>query len=124
VVLHGCDTCSATVNAERRLKEFQQRILRRIFRPKRYEDTGNCSKLHNEELNYFYSSPSIRVFAMMTWKRVRLARHVARMKANRIGGRLLVGNQEGKGPQNKQTPWPLVRERTILTERPPLVDEI
>ena len=59
VVLYGCETWSFTLREERRLKMFENRVLRRIFGPKRDEVTGECRKLHNEELNDLYFSPNI-----------------------------------------------------------------
>ena len=59
VVLYGCETWSLTLREERRLRVFENRVLRRIFGPKREEVTGKWRKLHNEELNNLYSSPNI-----------------------------------------------------------------
>jgi len=59
VVLYGCKTWSLTLRDERRLRVFENRVLRRIFGPKRDEVTGEWRKLHNEELNNLYSSPNI-----------------------------------------------------------------
>jgi hypothetical protein len=59
VVLYGCETWSLMLREEHGLRVFENRVLRRIFRPKRDEVTGNCRKLHNEELHGLYSSPSI-----------------------------------------------------------------
>jgi hypothetical protein len=59
VVLYGCETCSLTLRDEHRLSVFENRMLRRIFRLKRDEVTGEGRKLHNEELRNWYSSPSI-----------------------------------------------------------------
>ena len=74
-VLCGCETWSLTLREERRLWLFDNRVLRRIFGPKRDEVTGEWSKLHNEELNDLYSSPNIvRVIKSRT---MRWAGHVA-----------------------------------------------
>jgi hypothetical protein len=75
---------------------FENKVLRRIFRPKRDEMTGEWRKLHNEELRDLYSSPSlIRIFKS---KWIRWAGHVAGMGKNRNAYRLLVGKPEGKKP--------------------------
>jgi hypothetical protein len=58
-VLYGCKTWSLTLRGEHRLRVFENRVLRRIFGPKRDEVTGGLRKLHNEELHNLYSSPSI-----------------------------------------------------------------
>ena len=59
VALYGCETWSLILWEERRLKMFENMVLRRIFGPKRVKVTGELRKLHNEELNVLYSSPSI-----------------------------------------------------------------
>jgi hypothetical protein len=58
VVLYGCETWSLTLREEHRLRVFQNRVLRKIFGPKREED-GSWRKLHNDELHNLYSSPNI-----------------------------------------------------------------
>jgi hypothetical protein len=59
VALYGCETLSLTLREEHRLRVFENRVLRRIFGPKRDEVTGGRGKLHSEELHGLYSSPSI-----------------------------------------------------------------
>jgi hypothetical protein len=59
VVLYGFETWSLTLREECRLRVFENRVLRRIFGPKREEGTGEWRKLYNEELNDLYSSPNI-----------------------------------------------------------------
>jgi hypothetical protein len=58
VVLYGCGTWSLTLREEHRLRVFENRVLRKIFGPKREED-GSWRKLHNDELHRLYSSPNI-----------------------------------------------------------------
>ena len=58
-VLYGCETWSLTLREEHRLRMSENRVLRRIFGPKRDGVTGQWRKLHNEELNDLYSSPNI-----------------------------------------------------------------
>jgi hypothetical protein len=58
VVLYGCETWSLTLREEHRLRVFENRVLRKIFGPKRDEVTGRWRKLH-EELHGLYSSPNI-----------------------------------------------------------------
>jgi hypothetical protein len=59
VVLYGCETWSLTLREEHRLRVFENRVLRRIFGPRKDEVTGDWRKLHNEELHNLYSSPNI-----------------------------------------------------------------
>ena len=58
-VLYGCEIWSLTLREERRLRVFEDRVLRRVFVPKRDEVTGEWRKLRNERLNDLYCSPSI-----------------------------------------------------------------
>jgi hypothetical protein len=95
VVLCGCETWSLTKRLERRLKEFENRVLRRIFGPKWDEVTREWGKLHNEELNDLYSP---NIFRVITSRRVRWPRHIAGMEDSRDVLRFLVGKPEGKRP--------------------------
>jgi hypothetical protein len=73
---------------------FENRVLRRIFGPKRDEVTGGWRKLHNEELHNLYASPSI--IKMIKSRRMRWAGHVARMREKWNTYRILEGKPEGK----------------------------
>jgi hypothetical protein len=75
---------------------FENRVLRRIFGPKRDEVTGEWRKLHNEELHNFYSSPDI--IRQVKSRRIRWAGHVARMGKERKVYKVWVGKPEGKRP--------------------------
>jgi len=94
VALHGCETWSLTLKEECRLKVSENRVLRRIFRPKRNTVTREWTKIHKEELNVLYSSPNI--FQVIKSRRMRLTRHVACMGEGRGIYRFLVGKPEGK----------------------------
>jgi hypothetical protein len=76
-VLYGCETLSVTLREEQRLRVFENRVLRRIFGPKRDYATGEWRRLHNEELNDLYSSRNI--IRVIKSRRMRWAGHVARM---------------------------------------------
>jgi hypothetical protein len=77
VVLYGCETWSLTLREKHRLRIFENSVLRRIFGPKRDEVTGEWRRLHKEEFNDLYSSPSI--IRVIKSNRMRWAGHVARM---------------------------------------------
>jgi hypothetical protein len=83
-----------TLREEHRLRVFDSRVLRRIFGPKRDEVTGDWRRLHNEELNDLYSSPSI--IRVIKSRRLRWAWHVTRMGEERDAYRILVGRPEGR----------------------------
>ena len=74
---------------------FENRVLRRVFGPKRDEVTREWRKLHNEDLNDLYSSPNL--FQVIKSRRMRWAGHVARM-VERRGVYILLGKPEDKGP--------------------------
>src|SRR5215813_648463 len=96
VVLYGCETWSLTLREERRLRVFENSVLRTVFGPKRDEVTGEWRKLHNEELSDLYSLPNI--VRVVKSRRMRWAGHVARMGEGRGVHRVLVGKPEGKRP--------------------------
>jgi hypothetical protein len=75
---------------------FENRVLRRIFGPKRDEVRGEWRRLHNEELNDLYSSTNI--IRVIKSRRMRLAGHVARMGEERGAYRIFVGRPEGRRP--------------------------
>ena len=77
MVLYGCETWSLTLTEERRLRVFENRVLRKVFGPKRDEVTGEWRKLHKDEPNDLYSLPNI--VRVVTSRRMRWAGHVARM---------------------------------------------
>jgi hypothetical protein len=95
-VLYGCKTCSLTLKEEHRLRAFENKVLRRIFGPRRDEVTGGWRKLHNGELRELYSSPSF--IRIMKARKMKWVEHIARMGENRNEYRLLVGKPEGRRP--------------------------
>jgi hypothetical protein len=94
VVSYGCETWSLTLREKRRPSVFENRVLRRVFGPKRDEVTVEWRNLHNEELNDLYFLPNI--VRVVKSRRMRWAVHVARMEENRVVHRVLVGKPEGK----------------------------
>jgi len=81
---------------ERKLRVFENMVLRRIFGPKRDEATGEWRRLHYEELNDLYSSPNIA--RVIKSRRMRWAGHVARMGEESVVYRILVGKPVGRRP--------------------------
>jgi hypothetical protein len=75
---------------------FENRVLRRIFGPKRDEVTGEWRRIHNEELYDLYSSPNI--IRVIKSRRMRWAGHIACMGEGRGAYRVLVGRPEGRKP--------------------------
>jgi len=81
---------------ERKLRVFENRVLRRVFGLKRDEVTGEWRKLHNEEVRDLYSLPNI--VRVVKSRRMRWAWHVARMGEGTVVHGVLVGKPEGKRP--------------------------
>jgi hypothetical protein len=94
VVLCGCETSSFTLREERRLRVFENRVLR-IFGPK-LEVDGSWRKLHNDEIHSLYSSSNI--VRVIKSRRMRWAGHVARVGEGRGVYSVLFGKPEGKRP--------------------------
>ena len=85
-----------TMGEERKLRVFENRVLRRIFGPRSDEVMGEWRRLHNKELNDLYSLPNI--VRVIKSRRMRWAGHVARMGKERGVYRFLVGKPEGRRP--------------------------
>ena len=98
IVLYGCGTWSLTLREGHRLRLFENRVLRRIFEPKRDYVTEEWRKLHNEELNDLYSSANI--VRVIKSRRMSWAGHGARMGERRGVCRVLVGEIS-----EKETSW-------------------
>jgi hypothetical protein len=94
VVLYGCETWCIKFREGHRLRVFENRVLRRIFGPRRDEVMGEWRKLHNGELHNLYLSPDI--IRQIKSRRMRWAGHVARVGEGRNVYRVLVGKPEGK----------------------------
>jgi hypothetical protein len=87
VVLYGCETWSLKLREQHRLRVFENRVLRRIYGPKRDEVTGGWREiLHNEELHNIKS------------RRTRWGGYIARIGKTRNAYRILVGKPEEKRP--------------------------
>jgi hypothetical protein len=95
-VLYGCETWSLTLREEHRLREFENRVLRRVFGPKRDEVTGEWRKLQNEDL-HIYTSPQM-LLRQIKSRPMRWAGHLACM------GEECVQGFDGK-PRKKETIW-------------------
>ena len=93
VVLYGCEKWSLTFREECRLRVFENRILRRIFGPKR-DEIGERRRFHNEELHSLYRSPNI--VRVIKSRRLCWAEHVARMEEGSIAFKILTGKPTRK----------------------------
>ena len=98
-VAYVCENWSLTLREKPRLRMFENRVLRRMFGPKRDEVTRKWRKFHNEELNDLYSSTNN--FRGTKSRIMRWAGHVARMGERRGVYRVLVGKPEAKRPRGR-----------------------
>ena len=96
LVLYGCETWLLTLTEERRLRVFENRVLRRKFVPKWDELTGEWRKMHNEEPTDLCSSPNI--FWVTKSRRLRWLGHVTHMGESKGIYRVLVEKPEGRTP--------------------------
>jgi len=114
LVLYGCETWPFTWWEERKLRVFENMVLRRIFGPRRDEVTREWRRLHNEELNDLYSSPNI--VRVIKSRRMRWAGNVARMGEERGVYRVFVGKPEGRRPLGRPRRRWVKNIRTDLQE--------
>jgi hypothetical protein len=94
VVLFEFETWSLILRDKYGLKMFDNRMLRRIFGPKRNKITGDWRQVHNEELHNLYSSPNIRAIRVIKSRRIRRAGHAALIRAKLNSHTVLVGRPE------------------------------
>ena len=92
-MLYGCEPWSLTLREESRLREFENRILRRKFGIKK-DENGEWRRLHNEELHSMCRSPNI--VRVIKSGRLRWAGHVARMEEGRSAFKILTGKPTGR----------------------------
>jgi hypothetical protein len=96
LVMYGCETLSLTLREERRLRVFENRLLRRIFEPKKNAVTGQWRKQRNEEINDLCCSPNN--FRVIKSRRMRWAEHLAGLGERRGIYKDFVGKPEVKRP--------------------------
>jgi len=96
VVLFGCETWSLKLREERKPRVFENRVLGRIFGPRRDKVAGEWRRLNNGELNDLYTSHNI--VRVKKWKRMKWVGNVARMGEESEVYRVLVGKPEGRRP--------------------------
>ena len=97
VVLYGCESWPLTIREECRLRVFENRMLRRIFGPKR-DENGDWRRFHNDKLHNLYRSPNTCIVRMIDSIRLRWASHIARMEEGRSAFKILTGKPTGKIP--------------------------
>ena len=94
--MYGCETWSLTLREEHRLREFENKVLRKKLGAKRHEIIGEWRKLHNAELHVLHSFPN--VIRNLKSRRLRWAEHVSHIEKSRNAYRVLVGKPEGMRP--------------------------
>ena len=102
VVLYGCETWSLTLREECRLRVFENRVLRRIFGPKKNKAIREWIRLYNKVLYVVYSSPDI--IRVIKSRRLKWTGHVARMRERRGAYRISVEKPEGRRPLGSPRP--------------------
>jgi hypothetical protein len=111
---YGFETWSLTLREERRLRVFENRVLRRIFGPRRDKVAGEWRKLHNKEHKDMYSS---NIFRVIKYRKMRWAGHVALIGERRGVYWVLIGKPEGKRRHGRPRHR---REDNIKTDLPEL----
>jgi hypothetical protein len=99
VIMYGCETWCQTLREEHRLMVFENRVLRRIFGPKRDEVTGEWRMLHSGKLHNLCSSSEI--IGQIKSRKMRCVGHMAHMGDGRDMYTVLVGKPEGKRPWHR-----------------------
>ena len=133
VVLYGCEAWSLALREERRLRVFKNRILTRIFRPKR-DANGEWRRFHNEELHSLYHL--LNIVRVIKSRRLRWAGHVSRMEEARSVFKILAGKSIGKRPLGRPRPkwednirmdlnkWVSIREICLIRLRKGIIREL
>ena len=98
-MLYGCETWSLTLREECRLRVFENKILRRIFGPKR-DENGGWRRRHNEEFSCLCRSPN-NIIRVIKSGRLIWAGHVATMEESRSVFKILTGKPTGKRPSGR-----------------------
>jgi hypothetical protein len=102
LVLYGCEAWSLTLREEHRLRVSENRVLRRIFGPKREED-GSWRKLHSDEFHGLYSS--LNIVRVIKSRRMRWVGLVACIGEGRGVYSVLIGRPKSKRPLGKPRHW-------------------
>ena len=93
-MLYGCETWPLTLREKYRIRAFENRVLRRIFRPKK-DENGEWRRLHNDELHSLYRSPHIKV-RLIKSRRLSWAAQVVKLEEGRSVFKILTGTPTAK----------------------------